>query len=272
MTQTDVIDQIDIDQTDIEKADAQTTDTKKTDIKKTDAEKTDIKKTDIEKTVIDQTVIDHTEAEKTDIDKTDGKKKKKIWEKIRRYLPAVLVIIAVIFLAKYIDIGELRKFLDQNERLGFFVCYLAYVVLGVACLSPDPITIMVIAWKGPVPAIILKVLGDTTLSLIDYYFGTSISDVADLEKQKSKLPFNLGKLPVDSPKFMLLVRLVPGIGGKFASVGAGAYRVPMKTYLWTTVVINLLGAIFLCFGGYQVIQKIPGFPGGKKVSWIGLIG
>jgi uncharacterized membrane protein YdjX (TVP38/TMEM64 family) len=78
--------------------------------------------------------------------------------------------------------------------------------------------------------------------------------MTDFEKKKAKLPFSLGRLPVDSPVFLLLARMLPGFGTKFVSLAGGLYQVPMITYLWTTTVSNLIGAVFFVLGGYGLIK------------------
>ncbi|MEN6436747.1 MAG: hypothetical protein ABFD58_13125 [Anaerolineaceae bacterium] len=50
--------------------------------------------------------------------------------------------------------------------------------------------------------------------------------------------------------------MLPGFGPKFVSVVSGVYQVPMGTYLWTTVVANLLGAATIVLGGTGLLALI----------------
>ncbi len=185
-------------------------------------------------------------------------------EKARKYIPLALFIVVGFVFAKYFNIASLKEFLDSHEKLGYLVILCGYLLLGATVIPSDPLTILVIAWKGPAAAVILDSIGNTLSSIVEYYIGGSIGDLADFEKQKAKLPFHLGQLPVDSPVFLILGRLVNGYLSKLVSVAAGAYQVPMFTYVWTSLVANLIGTtVFVC-GGYGLLkllsQYFPWFP------------
>jgi len=107
-----------------------------------------------------------------------------------------------------------------------------------------------------VVAILLATVGNTLAAIIEFYIGGGIGDLTDFEQKKGKLPFNLGKLPINSPVFLLLARMLPGFGPKFVSVVSGVYQVQMGTYLWTTVVANLLGAAMIVLGGTGLFALI----------------
>lgn len=91
---------------------------------------------------------------------------------------------------------------------------------------------------------------------MDFYVGKGVSNFADFEKMKAKLPFHLGQLPMNSPITLIVVRFLPGYGSKFISIAAGVYQVPMITYLWTALVANLIGAIVIVAGGYGLIKAL----------------
>jgi uncharacterized membrane protein YdjX (TVP38/TMEM64 family) len=50
--------------------------------------------------------------------------------------------------------------------------------------------------------------------------------------------------------------MLPGFGTKFVSLASGVFHVPLFTYLWTTLAANFVGAIFVVFGGYGLINLI----------------
>ena len=179
---------------------------------------------------------------------------KNFWDKARKVLPFALLIVAAFVLAKYINIAQLKEFLNGHEKLGILACLLAYVLLGVTAIPSDPITLLAITWKGPVVAVLLAAIGNTLSSMIDFYVGKSIRDLADFEKQKAKLPLHLGQLPVNSPVFLIGARMLTSFGSKFVSIAAGAYHVPMFTYIWTSLVANLIGANLIVFGGVGLIH------------------
>ena len=184
----------------------------------------------------------------------DDVKTKNALENAGKYLPIAIFILAAFILAKYINIASLKILLENNERLGYLICLIAFILLDISIIPSDPVTLLVIAWKGPLAAIILSTIGDTISGIVEYYIGDRISNIADFEKKKAKLPFHLDRLPMNSPLFLILARMLPGFGPKFVSLAGGIYEVPMTTYLWTALVANLLGAIVTVSGGYGLIK------------------
>lgn len=51
--------------------------------------------------------------------------------------------------------------------------------------------------------------------------------------------------------------MLTSYGSKFVSIAAGMYQVPFPTYLWTTLIANLMGAVVTVAGGYGLIKLIP---------------
>ncbi|MFM8319444.1 MAG: hypothetical protein ACKOC5_00905, partial [Chloroflexota bacterium] len=99
-------------------------------------------------------------------------------------------------------------------------------------------------------------LGTTGATLVEYYVGSSIGELAGFERWRARLPFRLGRLPVSSPLFLLAVRTFPGYGSKFVSLAAGMYRVPLFTYTWTALLSSLFGALLVVLGAYGLLQLI----------------
>ncbi len=180
--------------------------------------------------------------------------------KIRKYIPLVILIAGAFVLARYFNIALLKGILDRYDKFGFAICILSYVVLSVTVIPSDPITLLVIAWKGPMVAVVLATIGNTLAAMVEFYVGKSIGDVADFEEKKASLPFHLGQMPVNSPMCLIFARLLTSYGSKLVSLAAGIYHVPMVTYLWTTLVANLIGTIVTVAGGYGLINlflKLP---------------
>ena len=179
---------------------------------------------------------------------------KNAWEKVRKFIPLALFVVAAFVLTRYITLASLREFLEKDEELGIIACLFAYVALGISILPVEPVTLLVLAWKGPLVAILLSTIGNTLSALVDFYVGRGVGDFANFEKMKAKLPFHLGRLPMNSPITLIVVRFLPGYGSKFIGIAGGVYHVPMITYLWTALVANLLGAIVVAIGGYGLIH------------------
>jgi uncharacterized membrane protein YdjX (TVP38/TMEM64 family) len=106
---------------------------------------------------------------------------------------------------------------------------------------------------GPLQAAIVATVGNTIAALLEYQVGKTIGDVVNFEGLKSKLPFGLGRLPVDSPYFLLAARSIPA-GTRGFSVVCGAYQVPLLSYTWTTFSMYFVTSVMLSFGSLELIK------------------
>jgi uncharacterized membrane protein YdjX (TVP38/TMEM64 family) len=121
-------------------------------------------------------------------------------------------------------------------------------------IPSEPFTVLIAAAIGPIASTIVTGIGNLLSALIEYYMGHKISDVADFDQQRKKLPFGLGKLPVHSPAFLIGARMIPGYGPKFVSVISGMYRVNMWRYIWTTAIATFSGAAIFAYGGFGLLH------------------
>ena len=159
----------------------------------------------------------------------------------------ILLFLAVIYiLVKNADL--VTVLLKKSGVWAPIVATLIYPLLAPTPITTDPVTVIMGVTYGPVIGATIALIGNTLAALVEYYLGTKINKVTNFEKNKKKLPFGLGKMPVDSPAFLIGGRMIPGYGGKIISILAGTYKVPMKTYLWTTLTTNLIGSLILAFG------------------------
>lgn len=177
-------------------------------------------------------------------------------QKWRKIIPLVVIGILGIVISLNFDIAELKSFFDANEKLGWLIFLGFYVILGFTVIPSEPVTLLIFAWKGPVYALIFAAFGNTLAALTEYYIGRNIGDLADFEERKARLPFNLGKLPVSSPIFLLAVRTLPWLMPKLVSVTAGVYRVPMFTFIWTSLLSNLIGAVMIVAASSGVLKLL----------------
>jgi uncharacterized membrane protein YdjX (TVP38/TMEM64 family) len=162
---------------------------------------------------------------------------------------------AAMFAVRF-DVSSLAIFLQKHEAIGIFICPVVYLLLGLTFIPSEPFTLLVLAWKGPLLAILLATLGNTLAAIVEYFVGNGIKDLTDFEKKQEKLPFHLGQLPINSPVFLLLARMLPGYGSKVVSIACGVYHVPMITHVWTAVVSNLVGAALVTLWGTGLIHLI----------------
>lgn len=179
-----------------------------------------------------------------------SEKNSKVWA----VLGFITLIIVFYFLAKHTHFIEVL--LLRSGALAPIVAVILYPLLAPTPVTTDPITVIIGVVYGPFIGVIIAWIGNTLAALVEYFLGTKIHKITNFESAKNKIPFGLGKLPVNSVGFLLFGRMIPGYGGKIISILAGMYKVPMKRYLWTTAATNLLGSILLSFGGFGIVKLI----------------
>lgn len=179
-----------------------------------------------------------------------SQKNNKIWT-----IAGILILIVVIYaLSRHTHLIE--AILYKSGALAPIVAIIFYPLLAPTPITTDPITVVIGVIYGPLFGVLLAWVGNTLAALVEYYLGTRIEKATNFDKAKEKIPFGLGKLPVNSIGFLVFGRMIPGYGGKVISILAGAYKVPIKRYLWTTAVTNLLGSILLSYGGFGAVRII----------------
>lgn len=152
------------------------------------------------------------------------------------------------------DIKMIERYIPSSGAVGPLLSVLIMGILSLTPIPTDPIVILNGAIFGPFVGVIVSWLGNTLAAIIEYYIGRGLGQITDFDKQKKKLPFGLGKFPVNSIWFLILGRLVPSFGSKVVSIAGGVYRVPLWRYLWTAMVSNLFGSLLLALGGYSLLH------------------
>lgn len=177
-------------------------------------------------------------------------REEKIWTAV-----SLLFIVGIFYYLtkniKYVDL-----LITKAGVFGPLVAILAYIVLAPTPISTDPLTAFTVVLFGPVLGVTIGWMGNNLGALTEYLVGRGVGRSDKLSFVKGKLPFGLNKLPIGSPYVLIFARAIPGYGGKVISFMAGMYEVPIKTFLWTTVLINFIGATLLSFGGYGLVKLI----------------
>ena len=129
-------------------------------------------------------------------------------------------------------------------------------LLGATPIPAEPFTILLSTIYGPFWAMVATAIGTLLSALVEYFISSRIGNTANFDVWRQKLPFGLGKFPVNSPAFLIGARVVPGYGSKFVSLVSGFYRVPLLRYTWTTFIATLLGAAVTSYGGYKLVDLL----------------
>ncbi len=176
--------------------------------------------------------------------------------KTARFLLIAALIALAVILTRYIDYSSIQSFVQNHRILGVVLILAVYASLGMTPVPSEPITIFLTGLYGPIWTIVFVTIGTTLAAFVEYFVGCQIGDITDFEKKKETLPFHLNRLPVQSPLFQLLGRIVPGVGAKFVGITSGFYRVRIFTFFWTAILSNLVGAIIISYGGYGLVKLI----------------
>ncbi|GAP05979.1 uncharacterized conserved protein [Anaerolinea thermolimosa] len=184
--------------------------------------------------------------ENNEIQRLEGRGRYKV---IRNLVFSLLIMAALAFLVSK-DFTKIQDYIQQHAISGLFVAFLVYGILGASLIPSEPLTVLIGALFGPWIATLVATFGNILAALVEYYIGRKVGHATGFIENKHKLPLGLGKLPVDSPLFLILGRMVPGAGPKLVSFLGGVYHVPLGRYLWTTAIPTALGAAIFAFGGF----------------------
>lgn len=174
-----------------------------------------------------------------------------------RLLTASLLFLAVAGFIVWRDMTAIRAFITENGAWGIAVALIVYAILGATIIPSEPLTILIGALFGPWIATGVAAVGNLLAALVEYYIGRGIRDATSLSDQMHKLPFGLGKLPVNSLPFLIFGRMVPAAGPKLVSFLGGLYHVPLVRYIWTTLIPTAIGAAIFAFGGWGLGTFVP---------------
>jgi uncharacterized membrane protein YdjX (TVP38/TMEM64 family) len=168
----------------------------------------------------------------------------------------VLGTIATLFLLYLVaqNVRDVDRIISDAGLAGPLVAIALYSVFALTPIPSEPLTVFCIYFFGSIKGASIIWLGGTIAALVEYYFGLHMRKISKIENSLKKLPFGLNKMSVESPYFLIFGRLIPGYGSKVISIVAGIHRVSLKTYIWTTAILNLVGAIVIGYGGYHVLR------------------
>ncbi len=178
----------------------------------------------------------------------------------RLYTGLTVVFIILTLIGAYLfvtnEMDRVREVILNSGPLGFVLSILLFGLLGATPIPSEPLTIFLSTVYGPLLATLATAVGNLLSALVEYLIGERLGSLTNFEQWKERLPFGLGRLPIESPLFLLGARMLPGYGSKFVSLVAGFYRVPLGLYIWTTLVSTTFGAALTAFAGYGALTLL----------------
>ena len=149
---------------------------------------------------------------------------------------------------------------DYLWGIGWVAYPLAIALMAVVASAPfsvtDALAIMNGVVFGPVAGSVINAAGLIIAAVVAYLIALRTNRLLDIEQQLERLPRWIRRFPVASPMFLILVRLLPGIGGTVATQTAAAYRVSLWTQIWTKCVVAIPIATLLAFFGDGVAAYV----------------
>ena len=109
---------------------------------------------------------------------------------------------------------------------------------------------------GPIVGSIVNAVGVVLGALLSYYVARRTSSLLDIDSQIGRLPPWVQRFRVGSPLFLILVRIIPGVGGTLATQIAAALQVPLMRHVVTFCLVTIPFCTLLAFGGNAISRYV----------------
>jgi uncharacterized membrane protein YdjX (TVP38/TMEM64 family) len=130
---------------------------------------------------------------------------------------------------------------------------LAILIFAVVASAPfsvtDALAVMNGVLFGPWVGSLVNAIGIVVAAIIGYVVAMRTSKLLDIESTAKRLPNWVRHFKIGSPMFLIVVRIIPGLGGTIATQTAAALRVPIWRQIYTMSAIAIPICTALAFGG-----------------------
>jgi uncharacterized membrane protein YdjX (TVP38/TMEM64 family) len=153
-----------------------------------------------------------------------------------RRIEAVAILLASFALAAFVVAN--RPWVEHLlAQIGPFAMPLAVLVFAVVASAPfsvtDALAVMNGVLFGPLWGSIVNAVGLVLAAVISYVIALRTSAAFDVKKNVERLPPWARRFKIGSPMFLIVVRVIPGLGGTIATQTAAALRVPIFRQIYT---------------------------------------
>jgi uncharacterized membrane protein YdjX (TVP38/TMEM64 family) len=157
-----------------------------------------------------------------------------------RRLEAIVILLGSFALAAVVVSN--RPWVEHVlAQLGPFAVPLAVIVFAIVASAPfsvtDALAIMNGVLFGPVWGSAVNAVGLVLAAIIGYVIALRTSAAFDVKKNVERLPGWARHFRIGSPMFLIVVRIIPGLGGTIATQTAAALRVPILRQIYTMCVV-----------------------------------
>jgi len=169
-----------------------------------------------------------------------------------RRLEAVLIFGASFALAALVVAKkpEVEHLLGVVGPVKYPVAILIFAVVASAPFSvTDALAIMNGVLFGPWMGSLVNAAGLIVAAVIGYMVALRTSKLLNIEATVQRLPTWVRHFKIGSPMFLIVVRIIPGLGGTIATQTAAALRVPIWRQIYTMCAIAVPICTALAVGG-----------------------
>ena len=162
--------------------------------------------------------------------------------RVLRRLEAVSILLASFGLAAFVV--SHRPWVEHVlAEIGPFAMPLAVLVFAIVASAPfsvtDALAIMNGVLFGPVWGAVVNAVGLVLAAIIGYVVALRTSDAFDVKKNVERLPPWARRFKIGSPMFLIVVRVIPGLGGTIATQTAAALRVGYFRQIYTMCAVAI---------------------------------
>ena len=174
-------------------------------------------------------------------------------------IEAIAIFVASFALAAFV-VGN-KPFVDHLlSTLGPFAIPAAIVIFAIVASAPFSVTDALAVSNGvlfgPWVGTGVNTAGLVLAAILGYLVALRTSKLLNIEEQVAKLPKWIQRFEVGSPTFLVVVRIIPGMGGTIATQTAAALRVPMWRQIYTMCIVTVPVCAVLAFGGNAVSNYV----------------
>lgn len=130
---------------------------------------------------------------------------------------------------------------------------LAIFIFAIVASAPfsvtDALAVMNGVLFGPWVGSLVNAAGIALAAIIGYVVALRTSKLLDIEATVQRLPNWVRHFKIGSPMFLIVVRIIPGLGGTIATQTAAALRVPLWRQIYTMSAIAIPICTALAIGG-----------------------
>ena len=167
-------------------------------------------------------------------------------------LEAALIFAASFALAAFVVAKkpEVEHLLGVVGLVKFPIAILVFAVVASAPFSvTDALAIMNGVLFGPWIGSLVNAAGLVVAAVIGYVVALRTSKLLNIEATVQRLPKWVRHFKIGSPMFLIVVRIIPGLGGTIATQTAAALRVPIWRQIYTMCAIAVPICTALAVGG-----------------------